>query len=76
MSMIVSARPGPARLVERVAVALVGAQHEDVAAGEEAAAARQRLLGLVGDALLELGADHEQDEREQQPARRPPSRPT
>ena len=76
-SMIVSARPGPAWLSSSESpLRCVGAEHEDRAAREEVAAARQRRLGLADDALLELGADHEQHERQQQPADHARARPT
>src|SRR5215218_4307507 len=56
------------RLVDRLASPLIRPDHEDVAASEEAAPAREGLLRIVGDALLDLGADQEQDQRQQQPA--------
>ena len=69
----VRARGAALALVDRLAGARVGAEHEDRAAGEQVAAARQRALGLVRDALLELGADQEERRARAAASRAPPS---
>jgi hypothetical protein len=58
--MIVSAREGPLELSSIDSPVRASAEH--------AAALRQRRLGVIRDAVLDLRADHEQDQRQQQPA--------
>ena len=67
--MIVSERPGPWRLVDGVSGPGVGAEDEDVAAGEHVAPGREGLLGLRRDSLLGARADQEQRQRQGQPGR-------
>ena len=69
MSMIVSERPGPAwdSSIESPVRASEPSTRMLLPV-EQAAAAGQRALGRRRDAVLGLGADHEEDEREQEPA--------
>ena len=67
--MIESARPGPLSPAS-IESPLRSSEPSTriVAAGDEVAVAGEGVLGVVGDAALELGADHEQHERQRQPA--------
>ena len=70
MTRIESARPGPAWLwsIESPVRLSEPSTSTLLPVSEAVAAAGQRVLGGAGDAGLRLGADHEEHEREQQPA--------
>ena len=66
----VGARRQPGRTgLERVLGPLIRAEYQDVLPVRSAAAARERVLRLLGDAVRDLRAHHEEHEREQEPYR-------